>query len=197
MYGDEPPDGIVGGVEVSVESQSSTLLAVPEGWFSWDFGIYGEEIQEESHSESAPLARVSLSWAKEAGELTIEGVRHRMYREGLASGDFVLEREGEQIVRADKPSSWSNRFEISYRGRRYELEKESTWRRKFVLVDEGRREVGKIEPEGPFTRRAVVDLPEELSLAVRAYLVWLCVILWKRESSAGGAVAAGGAGGGG
>lgn len=49
--------------------------------------------------------------------------------------------------------------------------------------------MGKVEPGGSFTRRAVADLPEDPPLAVRAYLVWLYVILWKRESSAGGATA--------
>lgn len=106
------------------------LRAVPESWFSSNFGIYEAEAPAASH----PLARVSLSRIKEAGELTIEDVGHRMRREGLVSGAFVLEREGSELARADKPSAFFNRFEIGHRGQSYELKKDSIWRRRFVVL---------------------------------------------------------------
>jgi len=81
---------------------------------------------------------------KEAGEITIGGVRHRTRREGLVSGAFVVEQEGLELARADKPSAFFNRFEIIYQGRNYELKKESAWRRRFVVLGEGGEVVGRI-----------------------------------------------------
>ena len=37
-------------------------------------------------------------------------------------------------------------------------------------------------PEGLFTRRARINLPEELPLPVRVFMIWLTVILWKRDA---------------
>ena len=50
------------------------------------------------------------------------------------------------------------------------------------MLLEGSEEVGKISPDGIFTRRATVNLPETLPLPVRVFLVWLTLILWKRDS---------------
>jgi len=38
-----------------------------------------------------------------------------------------------------------------------------------------------------FTRKATVDLPDELLLPIKVFLLWLTVILWKRESDAAAA----------
>lgn len=54
--------------------------------------------------------------------------------------------------------------------------------------------VGKVEPEGLFTRSVSVELPEQWELAMRVFVVWLCMILWKREGAGAGGGAAGGGG---
>ena len=36
----------------------------------------------------------------------------------------------------------------------------------------------------PVTRRALVDLPPDLPLPVRVFVIWLTVILWKRQAEA-------------
>lgn len=52
--------------------------------------------------------------------------------------------------------------------------------------------MGKIGPEGIFTRSVSVELPEEWELAVRVFVVWLCVVLWRREGAGAGGAAGGG-----
>lgn len=150
------------------------LTAIPKRWFSWDFTVT---------EESQAVAEIDMSRWREKGVLTVRGVDYRVYREGMMSGDFILESAGAVIARADKPSAFHRSFTINFEGRRYTLEAKAVLRRTFLLLD-GDREVGALSPEGLFTRRATVDLPQALPLPVRVFIVWLAVVLWKRDSDA-------------
>jgi hypothetical protein len=55
-----------------------------------------------------------------------------------------------------------------------------------VLFD-GPSEIGSIAPEGFLTRRAEASFPEELPLAIKVFMIWLVIILWKRNSDSGSA----------
>jgi hypothetical protein len=61
------------------------LTAVPKRWFSWDFTVT---------EESQAVADIDISWWREKGILTVQGVDYRVSREGMMSGDFVLESAG-------------------------------------------------------------------------------------------------------
>lgn len=155
------------------------LTAVPKHWFSWDFTVT---------EGSQTVAEIDISWWREKGALTVQGVDYRVYREGMMSGDFILESAGSTLARAQKPSAFHRSFAIDHEGRRYILRAESVFRRTFLLLD-GDRKIGSLSPEGIFTRRTKVDLPPALPLAVRVFVIWLTVILWKRESDSGAAAA--------
>jgi hypothetical protein len=148
------------------------LTAAPKQWFSWDFTVT---------EGSQPVANIDISWWRERGLLTVQGADYRVYRERMMSGDFILESAGSVVARAHKPSAFHRLFTINHEGRRYTLRAESVFRRTFLLL-EGDRQIGSLSPEGIFTRRATVDLPAILPLAVRVFVIWLAVILWKRAS---------------
>ena len=57
------------------------------------------------------------------------------------------------------------------------------WSRTFVLSEKTAR-LGSVYPEHALTRKAVIDLPEEISLAGRIFMFWLVLILWKRAEAA-------------
>jgi hypothetical protein len=135
---------------------------------------------------SEAVAGIDISWWREKGVLTVQGASYPIYREGWMTGDFILEAAGAVLARAQKPSAFLRCFIIEHAGKQYTLRAKSAFRRAFILLDES-GEVGSISPEGIFTRRATVDLPEEMPLPVRIFITWLTVILWKRESE-GGAV---------
>jgi hypothetical protein len=151
------------------------LTAVPTRWFSWEFTV---------NEGSRSVATIDVSWWREQGTLTVGGVDHRVYREGMLSGSFILEAAGSVVARAMKPSAFRRAFVIEHGGRRYVLQAASVLRRRMVLL-EGDRTIGSLAPQGAFTRRADVDLPLDLPLAVRVFVIWLAVILWKRESDSG------------
>ncbi len=160
------------------------LRAIPKGWFSWDFTVVDEE--------SGPVAEIDVSTWREKGLLTVDGVGYEVFREGLMSGAFLLKQGDSLLARAEKPSAFRRTFLIDYSDRHYTLQARSFWRRELVLLD-GSLEVGSLAPEGAFSRRMRVDLPEELPLPVEVFLVWLAVILWKRASEAAATTAAAGA----
>ena len=149
------------------------LQIAPTHWYSWDVTV---------SDESRPVADIATSWWREKATLTINGATYRVYREALMSGAFVLEQAGSVLARAEKPSIFRREFEIRHAGRTYTLRRRSLFQRAFVLVD-GSRQVGSIAPKNAFTRKAAADLPQDLPLPVRLFIVWLTVISWRREQS--------------
>jgi hypothetical protein len=57
------------------------------------------------------------------------------------------------------------------------------WRRAFELLD-GERQIGAIAPESAWTRRATADLPPDWPAPITAFVIWLVIILWKRDANA-------------
>ena len=150
------------------------LSAVPDGWLSWNFTIF------DAHK---PIAKIDLACMREAGQFYLDGSNYRVFREGLLSGAFIIEKEGQVLARAEKPSALIRSFKVEYNNKCYTLEAESAMRRKFVLRGGGQT-IGSVRPEHAFTRRAIIDLPMDITLPVRVFMTWLTIILWKREADA-------------
>ena len=157
------------------------LQATPRGWFSWNFLV--------SEGEN-DVADIRLAMLREAGELVVQDRTYRVNREGIMSGAFVLHEGDQEIARAEKPSAFRRWFQVRHDGKDYMLGAESAFRRKFVLKY-GDEPVGSVYPANAFTRKCIVDLPADIPLPVRVFMVWLVIILWKRDSDSGAAVAAG------
>lgn len=149
------------------------LRAVPKGWFS------SIHIVSENDSE---IGMIHSSGWREAGELTIKGSTYRVYRESMM-GAFVLDGSGVILARAEKPSAFYRTLVVQHADKKYTLEAKSTWSSKFILLDEG-QEMGSIYSEGTLKRKALGDLPEEIPLPVRLFMLWLVLILWRRSDSA-------------
>ena len=147
------------------------LRAEPNSAFSWDFTVY-----EDGHA----VAEIDLAWIREAGEVVIGDVACTMYRDGML-GDFILEAGGFVLVRAVKFSMFLREFEITYDDQQFTLKAQSALARTFALLQDDVR-IGVIEPDHLFTRKMTVDLPETLPLAVRVFIVWLVIVMWKRAA---------------
>src|SRR5262247_2582559 len=103
-----------------------SLTIIPKIWGSWDFRVY---------DGTTEIASIDVSWGGTNGTLTVQGIDHRVYREGLIGGDFGIERGGATLARASKPSAFLNMFSLSYGGRQYTLRKRSIWTRAFDLLE--------------------------------------------------------------
>jgi hypothetical protein len=157
------------------------LTIVPRHWWSWDFDVV---------DGTRVLARIDTSAWREKGVLTIDGVEHRVYRDGVMSGAFILERDGMPLVKARKPSAFRTVLIVSYDGREYTLRKKSAWRAAFVLL-EADREIGSLTPNSLWRRDARVTLTHDWPLPIRVFVIWLAIIMWKRDADAVVAAAAG------
>jgi hypothetical protein len=149
------------------------LQIAPTHWFSWNCTV---------SDESRRVADIRLNWMREKGVLTIEDQTYRVYREAWMSGAFVIEHAGSVIAQAEKPSMFRRELVIRHAGREYTLRPASIFGRRFVLL-QGSRQIGSLTPRGVFTRKAAADLPHDLPLPVRIFIVWLTVISWRREQS--------------
>jgi len=147
------------------------LQMIPQA-FSWTFSVM---------DGAEPVAHaMDRSWWSDRGALTVQGVTYTARREGVISGAYVLESTAGVLARATKPSAFRRALIVEHSGRQYTLRAVSALRREFVLLD-GAARIGSLSPEGFFTRRAAVDLPPAWPLAVRVFIVWLAVMLWKHE----------------
>jgi hypothetical protein len=149
-------------------------IAAPKHWFSWDFAV--------RDSSRAPVAEVRLSSWRERGAVIAAGIEHKVFRQGLL-GPFVLEKAGAVVASAEKPSTFRKTLRIEHHGHHYTLEPRSWWGREVVLY-EGDREIGSIAPSSYFGRDARVSLPDDLSVSLRLFVVWLTLLLWKRDADA-------------
>lgn len=156
------------------------LQLTPQGWLGWNFDVL---------ADGNKIAEIKTSTLPESGTLSLDGASYRACREGMFSGDFFLESDGQTIARAQKPSAFLSSFNITHIDRNYTLKKESFFGRSFILL-EGDREAGSIRPEGILTRKATVSLPEEMPKPVQLFVIWLAILLWRRESDSSAAVAA-------
>lgn len=155
------------------------LQLAPQSWFAWNFDVLEND---------RPIAEIKASSLRESGTISIDGVSYSAYREGLLSGDFILEQVGQPIARAQKPSAFLNSFDVQYSDRSYTLKKESLIGRSFVLL-EGDRQVGSIHAQGFLKRKADVDLPDDMPMPAKAFVMWLAILMWRREANAGAAAA--------
>jgi hypothetical protein len=153
------------------------MRIIPKAWYSWDFNVVGGE---------RTLATLDLSCWREKAEILVEDVPHRVFREGVMSGDFVLERGDQVLARATKPSAFRNAFIVTYNGKSYMLRRASAWRRASVLLDE-ERQIGSVLPDSVWTRQATADLPRDWPMPIKAFIIWLVIILWKRDAESAAA----------
>jgi hypothetical protein len=152
----------------------SVLTLTPRSAFSWNFSVLDGE---------RPLADVNLSSWRERGTISVDGLDYSIDRES-ALGDFVLERSGSVLARAEKPSAFQRAFIIRYKQKPYTLKAESVFRQTFVLLD-GDHQIGSIVRKSAWTRQSVVTLPDDWPLAVKSFAIWLTIMHWRRDASSG------------
>ena len=158
------------------------LDLIPKSWTSWNFDVL---------AGGSVMAEIDVSWWRERGELRVDGCGYVVYREALMSGAFILQSDSTQLARAQKPTWMSRLFVIEHGQKTYTLKSASWLGRAFVLLENG-QEVGSVVPQGMLTRKACVTLPNELPKPVQAFVIWLTVLLWKRDSDGAAAAAVAG-----
>ena len=153
------------------------LKLVPKRWFSWDFRL--------EDPVGMPWGELDLSYWRERGSVAVGGEQYSVSRQGVL-GPFVLEGPNGELARAVKVSAFRQQFALTVGEREYTLKQVSWWRREFGLFYGG-ASVGWVAPESWFSRRAQVFLPEDVPGGIRAFVVWLTLLMWKRGADAAAA----------
>jgi hypothetical protein len=137
--------------------------------FSWNFTF-----REDGHV----VGEMEASRWRETAELDLDDGRYSFYRDQIIGGDYVIDHKGQTIARATRPSRWRSSLDVELFKRSVKLRRPSIFMRRFAVIDNGRR-VGIISP-GWTMRPAKIDLPRDWTVLDRAFLFWLCVLLWRR-----------------
>lgn len=148
------------------------LTAVPQSWFSWNFDVMDDN--------RLPVAEIKMSFWGNTGTIAAGGSQYTVSRQGIL-GPFVLEKEGAIVAQAVKRDVLTRTIAIEHNGKHYTLKARSSWLRQLVLC-EGDSEIGAVTPENCFTHRARVQLPDSLPLIMRLFVLWITIMLWRRDS---------------
>lgn len=154
-------------------ARERVLTATPKNLFSWTYEI----ADRRGH-----IATVSLHWLREAGRLVIDQTPYSLGREGWISGVFYLDSGRARLASATKQSVLTRSFDLEIDNETYVLRPKSMFRRAFVLESRGKI-VGEISPTSLFSRGAEADLPLELSVAARIFVLWLVILMWRRAAA--------------
>jgi hypothetical protein len=150
------------------------LEAIPTNLFSGNFRL---------EQENQLVGELDPSVWRCKATLELEDGTYDLHREKGLGGDYLMERNGNIVARAVKPSFFRDKFAVQLGSRSIELKKLRWTSRKFGLFD-GDTQVGTIYPRGHFTKRTNIDLPKEWPLASRVFMFWLVYMVWKRDSQA-------------
>ena len=157
------------------------LRLEPTRWFSWAFTV---------DDDGRPLGTLDISVWRERGDLVVAGRTFNIIRDGFVSGGFRLESGGTIVATANRVSVFRRGFDVTFSGRTLRLRPRSAWGRALVL-HEGEREVGDIRPRTMWSRRATAALPDTLPVQVRLFVLWLAMLIWKRDDDAAATAATG------
>lgn len=149
------------------------LQVCPKRWGSWTFTV--------RNSLGADVGEIQLSPWRERGVVRAGGVDYPVGRDGLL-GCFTLGAAETAPARAAKPSALRRVFLISAGGREWSLRPESALGRSFLLID-GDTQVGRVAPIRWWSRAVEADLPENLDLALRMFVVWLVLLMERRRQT--------------
>jgi hypothetical protein len=147
------------------------LLVAVRRLFSWNFQLVenGELVGE-----------MERSFWRETAELDLDDGHYSFYRDPVIGGNYVIDQKGQILARATKLKWWRTDLDVELLTRSVKLRRSSIWMRSYGVF-EGARRAGTINP-GWLTAGATIDLPPDWAVLDRAFLFWLCSLMWRRQS---------------
>jgi len=148
---------------------------IPKSSWSWDFSV---------SQDTEQIANILVSRYPEKGLLKTYETELEAYREDVEGDRFVLKTSKYVIGFAEKPSSLRRLFDVHFSDKHYTLKPASLFSKKFILM-EGSNQIGLVIPRGFFSRGAKVELPENLPLSLKVFVIWLVLLNWRRGPKGG------------
>jgi len=150
------------------------MIVVPQSWLSWNFELQG--------ADGARSGELRFATWRERGSVVVEGLAYSIYRREFL-GPFILEApDGVAAASATKPSAFRREFLVESGSGSLVLRAHSPFLRRCDVL-RGDERIGTIEPIAWPSRRAKADIADDVSPALQAFLIWLTLLLWKRDAS--------------
>jgi hypothetical protein len=146
------------------------LLVAVRKLFSWNFQLV---------ENGTGVGEMEASLWRETAELELDDAHYSFYRDQIIGGDYLMDGKGQTHARASKPKWWRSNLDVELFKRSVKLRKASIFMRRFGVFERERR-IGT-NTSGAFTGRAKIDLPPDWTLVDRAFLFWLCSLMWRRQ----------------
>ncbi|MGH7652832.1 MAG: hypothetical protein ACREMS_13475 [Gemmatimonadaceae bacterium] len=147
------------------------LIATPTGWLSRNI-LIEENTRLVAEIDGSP-------WGQRASA-TVGKATYALYRETLFKANYVMERGGQVVVRANSSSTFGSQFDVAWADHNIVLRRLSLWTQTFGLFKND-EQLGTVRPTGIFKRRGTVEGASSIPLEVRVFLVWVALMTWRRQ----------------
>jgi hypothetical protein len=134
--------------------------------------------------DGEPVGEIVCSRLWEQATITIGAASYTAAREGKIIGAFYLAANGNRLASAEIASALKGGFTVQAGGRTYTLKTASLFGRAFVLIEKD-MEVGRIARRGFFSGKSIADLPDDLALEIKAFVIWLVIVVSRRLAQIG------------
>jgi hypothetical protein len=170
-------------LDYAVKREHTMIRCKPKGICSWDFHLDGD----------GHLATLNFNWAGEQGEITEDGTRFEVRKQGVFSGHWTLDDDaGKQTASAQKSNAFTQTFEIQDHNDNHVLRAESAFGRSFRIERSG-NVIATVCPVHAFTRRATIEVRDQKwDFPIICFAFWLVVLAWRRAASSRAAAGGGG-----
>jgi hypothetical protein len=148
------------------------IRAIPRGWLSSHFKIF----ENDNEITELDFKNVGQQVSVEIQDDTYE---FKPRENHPSPGSYVIESGNSALAFAESVEK-IEAFSFVSGEKEYLLRKDSKWARKFVLL-ENEEEVGAIYPKKKFSSTAEAELPDDIPLPVRVFMLWLVVSFWKKD----------------
>jgi hypothetical protein len=147
------------------------LTATPTNWLRRSYLI---------EEDDKLVADVDGAMLVERATATVGSAKYALYRETLFSGTYVLERGTHVVARAYRRSMFRTSFDVVWGDKTLALRKLSIWRPTYGVF-ENDEQIGTVKPVGFLSQRGTLDGASSLSLEIRVFLLWIALMMWKRN----------------
>ncbi|MDD9894258.1 MAG: hypothetical protein OXU24_00545 [Gammaproteobacteria bacterium] len=149
------------------------MEAVPQSLFSRDYDVL---------ENSRKIADIDMAWWGERADVLIDNTTYKIDKQGFIKQTFSLLQGSQVLATARKESLLSREYVVEIGGTRYYLKRKS-WLHRAMSLSNDITSLGVIRPRGFLKRGTIVDLPEEITLPVKVFVIWLVLLLWRREKN--------------
>lgn len=150
---------------------------VPVNLFATEYDVFcGNEHTAKFHKTALSL--------KDTCSITMNDKEYSLYREGVVSGDWILEENHSgKVAVATKLSFLSDSFAIRYNNKIFQLKSKKLRLTNQFIIYENDNQIGMIHSTSFFSRKLQCTIDDGISLEIVVFIMYLALIIIDRRSS--------------